>query len=150
MVFINLNRLEAIMPIEETIPGERYRLGQLIKAVVVEVRQDKGDPRVILSRKSDKFLRCLLEFEVPEIEEGSVVIKGIARVPGLKSKIAVGSLGEHVSTSAISTDPPNSALAVFGQLSTMSIMSSLSESSKSLFRYTSLEGDCMKFLNMHG
>ena len=107
MVFINLNRLEAIMPIEETIPGERYRLGQLIKAVVVEVRQDKGDPRVILSRKSDKFLTCLLEFEVPEIEEGSVVIKGIARVPGLKSKIAVMSTDDKI-------DPVGACVGVKG------------------------------------
>ncbi len=107
MVFINLNRLEAIMPMEESIPGERYRLGQLIKAVISEVRQDKGDPKVILSRRSDDFLKRLLEFEVPEIEDGTVVIKGIARMPGIKSKIAVMSVDDKI-------DPVGACVGVKG------------------------------------
>lgn len=107
MVFINLNRLEAIMPMEESIPGERYRLGQLIKAVVIDVRQDKGDPKVILSRRSEMFLKRLLEFEVPEIEEGTVVIKAISRIPGVKSKIAVMSIDDKI-------DPVGACVGVKG------------------------------------
>lgn len=107
MVFINLNRLEAIMPMEESIPGERYRLGQLIKAVIIDVHQDKGDPKVILSRRSEMFLRRLLEFEVPEIEDGTVVIKGISRIPGVKSKIAVMSIDDKI-------DPVGACVGVKG------------------------------------
>lgn len=106
-VYVNLHRLEAKMPLEEGIPGERYRVGGLIKAIIVEVREGKGDPEVILSRKSDKFLHKLLEFEVPEIEEGTVVVKGIARIPGKKSKIAVMSIDDKI-------DPVGACVGVKG------------------------------------
>ncbi len=106
-VYVNLHRLEARMPMEEGIPGERYRLGQLMKAVIIDVQETKGDPIVKLSRKSDKFLQKLLEFEVPEIEEGTVVIKGIARRPGVKSKIAVMSIDEKI-------DPVGACVGVKG------------------------------------
>ncbi|MDY6787219.1 MAG: transcription termination factor NusA, partial [candidate division WOR-3 bacterium] len=106
-VYINLNRLEAIMPMDETIPGERYRIGQLIKAVIIDVEENKGDPRVYLSRRSDKFLKRLMEFEVPEIEDGTVIIKGIARLPGIKSKIAVMSIDDKI-------DPVGACVGVKG------------------------------------
>lgn len=106
-VYINLHRIEARMSLDETIPGERYRLGGLIKAVVMEVKETKSDPEIFLSRKSDKFLQKLLEFEVPEIEEGTVVIKGIARNPGIKSKIAVMSVDDKI-------DPVGACVGVKG------------------------------------
>ncbi|MGE3063563.1 MAG: transcription termination factor NusA [bacterium] len=106
-VYVNLHRIEAKMPLDEGIPGERYRLGGLIKAVVREVKETKGDPEIVLSRKSEKFLQKLLEFEVPEIEEGTVVIKGIARIPGKKSKIAVMSVDDKI-------DPVGACVGVKG------------------------------------
>lgn len=106
-VYINLQRIEAKMPIEEGIPGERYRNGQLIKAVILNVLKTKGDPEVILSRRADRFLQKLLEFEVPEIEEGSVIIKAIARIPGRKSKIAVSSIDDKI-------DPVGACVGVKG------------------------------------
>jgi N utilization substance protein A len=106
-VYVNLHRIEARMPLDEGIPGERYRLGGLIKAVVLEVRETKSDPEIVLSRKSDKFLQKLLEFEVPEIEEGTVIIKGIARISGKKSKIAVMSVDDKI-------DPVGACVGVKG------------------------------------
>lgn len=106
-VYVNLHRIEARMPLDEGIPGERYRLGGLIKAIVLEVKETKSDPEIVLSRKSEKFLQKLLEFEVPEIEEGTVVIKGIARMPGKKSKIAVMSVDDKI-------DPVGACVGVKG------------------------------------
>jgi len=109
-VYINLSRIDAKMPIEEGIPGEKYRQGKLLKAIIIEVKKNKNnnkDPEIILSRKSDKFLQKLLEFEVPEIEEGSVIIKGIARVPGVRAKISIMSVDDKI-------DPVGACVGVKG------------------------------------
>lgn len=109
-VYVNLARLDAKMAFDETIPDEikNFRQGKLLKAVIIEVKKNNNkDPEIFLSRKSDEFLKKLLEFEVPEIEDESVIIKGIAREPGKRSKIAVMSVDDKI-------DPVGACVGVKG------------------------------------
>ena len=90
IVIMDLGKIEGIMPVKEQIPTENYRVNNKIKAVVVEVEKgEKGAPQVIVSRSHPDFVRKLLEFEIPEIYEGLIEIKSVARDPGKRSKIAV-------------------------------------------------------------
>ena len=89
--FVDLGRMEAILPGSEKVPGERYEQGSRIKAVIIEVRSEGKGPQVVLSRRSDELIRGLFELEVPEIADGLVVIRGVAREPGYRAKIAVES-----------------------------------------------------------
>ena len=89
--FVDLGRMEAILPGSEKVPGERYEQGSRIKAVIIEVRSEGKGPQVVLSRRSDDLLRQLFELEVPEIADGLVVIRQVAREPGYRAKIAVES-----------------------------------------------------------
>jgi len=82
---------EAILPNSEGIPGERFDHGARIKAVILEVRNGTKGPQIVLSRGSEEMIRRLFELEVPEVGDGLVVIKGVAREPGYRSKIAVES-----------------------------------------------------------
>ncbi|MBC7460678.1 MAG: transcription termination/antitermination protein NusA [Thermoleophilia bacterium] len=82
---------EAILPNSEGIPGERHDHGARIKAVILEVRSGTKGPQIVLSRGSDEMIRRLFELEVPEVGDGLVVIRGVAREPGYRSKIAVES-----------------------------------------------------------
>lgn len=88
-IIIGLPRAEAILPISEQVPGEHYRLGQRIKVYLVEVNRTPRGPQLIASRTHRNLLRRLFELEVPEINHGIVEIKGIAREPGSRSKVAV-------------------------------------------------------------
>jgi N utilization substance protein A len=88
-IIIALPRAEAILPITEQVPGEHYRLGQRIKVYLVEVNRTPKGPQLIASRTHRNLLRRLFELEVPEINHGIVEIKGIAREPGSRSKVAV-------------------------------------------------------------
>ena len=72
-------------------PGERYEHGARIKGVIIEVRSGTEGPQIVLSRRSEELIRELFELEVPEIEDGLVVIRAVAREPGYRSKIAVES-----------------------------------------------------------
>jgi N utilization substance protein A len=94
--FINLGRTEALLPIREQISRERYRQGETIRAVLLDVQKNTKGPQVILSRTHPMFLQRLFEMEVPEIKEKIVEIRAIAREPGLRSKIAVISHEEKV------------------------------------------------------
>jgi N utilization substance protein A len=89
--FVNLGRVEAILPGSEKVPGERYEQGSRIKAVIIEVRSEGKGPQVVLSRRSEQLIRELFELEVPEIADGLVHIRAVAREPGYRSKIAVES-----------------------------------------------------------
>ncbi len=89
--FVDLGKMEAILPGSEKVPGERYEQGSRIKAVIIEVRSEGKGPQVVLSRRSDELIRGLFELEVPEIADGLVVIRGVAREPGYRAKIAVES-----------------------------------------------------------
>ncbi|NLW59639.1 MAG: transcription termination/antitermination protein NusA [Firmicutes bacterium] len=95
-VYVDLGKTEGILPPHEQIPGERYEHGARIKAYIAEVKKGSKGPQIILSRSRSGFLKRLLEFEVPEIQEGIVEIKNIAREPGARSKVAVYSKYENV------------------------------------------------------
>ena len=88
-VIIDLGRTEAILPAEEQIPFERYRQGERVKTYIVEVKKTTKGPQIIVSRTHIGFLKRLFEMEVPEIYEGIVEIKAVAREAGFRSKLAV-------------------------------------------------------------
>lgn len=87
---------ELILPKEEQIPSDRYRKGETIRAVIKEVQNANNNPKVIISRTSPEFLRRLFEIEVPEIHDGLILLKGIARIPGERAKIAVESYDDRI------------------------------------------------------
>ncbi|UCF04811.1 MAG: transcription termination/antitermination protein NusA [bacterium] len=95
-ILVNLGRAEAYLPLREQIRKERYNQGDTMRAVIIEVDKDARGPQIILSRTSEIFLRKLFEQEVPEIFDGDVEIKSIAREPGGRSKIAVFSRSDKV------------------------------------------------------
>ena len=87
---------EAILPNSEGIPGERHDHGARIKAVILEVRNGTRGPQIVLSRGSEEMIRRLFELEVPEVGDNLVIIRGVAREPGYRSKIAVESTVQGV------------------------------------------------------
>jgi N utilization substance protein A len=93
---LNLGKTEAILPRREQIPAERYHSNQRLRAYVMEVNKTNRGPQIIVSRTHRNMLRRLLELEVPEIFNGTVEIKGIAREAGSRSKVAVAALQEGV------------------------------------------------------
>jgi N utilization substance protein A len=106
-ITLNLGKTEAVLPRGEQIPGERYRINQRIKAYVLEVQKTSRGPQIIVSRTHRNMLRRLLELEVPEIFNGTVEIKNIAREAGSRSKVAVVALQEGV-------DPVGSCVGMRG------------------------------------
>lgn len=98
---------ELILPKAEQIPSDAYRKGETIRAVIERVTNDNNNPKIILSRTSPKFLERLLEAEVPEIADGLIVIKKIARMPGERAKVAVESFDDRI-------DPVGACVGVKG------------------------------------
>ena len=98
---------ELILPKAEQIPADQYRKGETIRAVIERVDNENNNPKIILSRTSPKFLQCLLEAEVPEIADGLIAIRRIARMPGERAKIAVESFDERI-------DPVGACVGVRG------------------------------------
>ena len=98
---------ELILPKEEQIPSDRYRKGETIRAVIKEVQNANNNPKVIISRTSPEFLRRLFEIEVPGIHDGLILLKGIARIPGERAKIAVESYDDRI-------DPVGACVGVKG------------------------------------
>jgi N utilization substance protein A len=86
---LDLGKVEALLPQAEQVPSEPYRHGERLKAYIVEVRRTSKGPQIVVSRTHPGLLRKMFEFEVPEIAEGIVEIKAVAREPGHRSKIAV-------------------------------------------------------------
>ncbi|HXY71322.1 MAG TPA: transcription termination factor NusA [Actinomycetota bacterium] len=86
---LDLGKVEALLPQAEQVPSEPYRHGERLKAYIVEVRKTTKGPQIVVSRTHPGLLRALFELEVPEIAEGIVEIKAVAREPGHRSKIAV-------------------------------------------------------------
>jgi transcription termination/antitermination protein NusA len=82
-------RVEALLPRSEQVPGERYDHGQRIKAIISDVSAQAKGPSIVVSRRSPDLIRALFELEVPEIADGLVEIQNVAREPGYRSKIAV-------------------------------------------------------------
>ena len=95
-VTLSLGRAEADLPRQQQIPGERYRTHEKIRVYVVEVAQSNRGPQILVSRAHRNMLRRLLEYEVPEIYNGQVDIKNIAREAGHRSKVAVAALQDGI------------------------------------------------------
>jgi transcription termination/antitermination protein NusA len=93
---LDLGKTEALMPPSEQIPHERYEHGSRLKAYIVEVRRSARGPQIIVSRTHPGLIKRLFELEVPEILDGIVEIKSVAREPGHRSKIAVASNDKNV------------------------------------------------------
>ncbi len=106
-VTLSLGKVEAILPRSEQIPTERYSIGRRLRAYVSEVQKTSRGPTIIVSRTHRNMLRRLLELEVPEIYNGTVEIKAIAREAGYRSKVAVAALQEGV-------DPVGSCVGMRG------------------------------------
>lgn len=98
---------ELILPKSEQIPSDSYRKGETIRAVILRVDNENNNPKIILSRTSPTFLQRLLEAEVPEINDGLISIRKIARMPGERAKIAVESYDERI-------DPVGACVGVKG------------------------------------
>src|SRR5438045_6858977 len=95
-VLVDLGKVEALLPRSEQVDGERYEQGSRTQAVITEVRSGTKGPQVILSRRDPELITTLFELEVPEIADGLVEIRGVAREPGYRSKIAVESHAQGV------------------------------------------------------
>ncbi len=95
-ILVNHNGVELLLPKNEQIYKDRYRKGDTIRAVVVEVKRHGGNPTVIISRTSSLFLERLFENEIPEVFDGIIELKRISREPGDRSKVAVVSHDERV------------------------------------------------------
>ncbi len=95
-IYIDLGRIEGILPANEQMPNEHYEQGMRVKTYVVEVKKTTKGPQVLLSRTRTGLIKRLFELEVPEIQEGLVEIKSVAREPGYRSKIAVYSRDSQI------------------------------------------------------
>ena len=98
---------ELILPKSEQIPNDQYRKGESVRAVILRVDNENNNPKIILSRTSPQFLERLLEAEVPEINDGLISVKRIARMPGERAKVAVESYDERI-------DPVGACVGVRG------------------------------------
>lgn len=98
---------ELILPRAEQIPADQYRKGETVRAVILRVDNENNNPKIILSRTSPMFLERLLEAEVPEISDGLIAIRKIARMPGDRAKVAVESFDERI-------DPVGACVGVKG------------------------------------
>jgi len=95
-VYVDLGRATGVMFANESIPGEHYRTGERLRFLVLAVQEDTRLPGIILSRSHPKFVAKLFEMEVPEVADGAVEIKTLAREPGSRTKVAVASNAEGV------------------------------------------------------
>lgn len=95
-VYVDLDRVTAVLPPDQQIPGERYFGGQRIKIYLDKVIKTTKGPQLLISRTHPNLVRKLLELEIPEIKSGLVEVKAIARAPGVRCKIAVSSTDEKV------------------------------------------------------
>ena len=98
---------ELLLPKNEQIPGDFFRKGESVRAVVARVENPNNNPKIILSRTSTEFLLRLLEHEVPEINDGLITVQRVARIPGERAKIAVESYNERI-------DPVGACVGVKG------------------------------------
>lgn len=95
-IFVNMGRTEGILSVKEQVPGERFDVNDRIKVYIVDVKNSAKGPQVFLSRANSGLVKRLFELEVPEIEDGTVVIKSIAREAGSRTKMAVWTESENV------------------------------------------------------
>ncbi|MCK9555822.1 transcription termination factor NusA [bacterium] len=95
-IIVDLIKAEALLPFKEQCHGESYNIGNRIRAYIYDVRMSARGPEILLSRAHPNFVKKLFELEVPEISDGTVQIKGIAREPGYRTKVAVYSKDEKI------------------------------------------------------
>ena len=107
LIFVNLGKVEGVLPPEESVPGEDYSHGTRIRCYVVAVKMGPKGPVITLSRSHPKLVEELFKFEVPEIADGTVVIEGLAREAGHRTKIAV-------STKTASVNPKGACIGPRG------------------------------------
>lgn len=98
---------ELILPKTEQVPGDFFRKGEPVRAVISRVDNTNGNPKIIISRTDPMFLQRLMEAEVPEIHDGLIAIRKVARIPGERAKVAVESFDEHI-------DPVGACVGVKG------------------------------------
>lgn len=108
MLLVDDDNNELLLPKSEQIPGDFFRKGEVIRAVVLRVDNDNNNPKIYLSRTSPDFLRRLLEEEVPEINDGLITVHDIARIPGERAKISVESYDDRI-------DPVGACVGVRGR-----------------------------------
>lgn len=107
MLLVDDENNEIQLPKEEQIPTDYYRKGDTVRAIVLDVENKNNNPKIIVSRTSNDFLRRLFELEVPEIHDGLILIRAIARIPGERAKIAVESYDDRI-------DPVGACVGVKG------------------------------------
>ncbi len=107
MLLMDEDQNELIMPKEEQIPSDFFHKGDMVRAVVKRVDNPNNNPKIIVSRTDERFLRRLFEQEVPEIHDGLILIKAVARIPGERAKIAVESYDDRI-------DPVGACVGVKG------------------------------------
>ena len=107
MLLVDDENNELILPKSEQIPADQYRKGETVRAVIHQVNNENNNPKIILSRTSPEFLKRLLEAEVPEINDGLITIRRVARMPGERAKIAVESYDDRI-------DPVGACVGVKG------------------------------------
>ena len=109
-VVVDLGDAEAVMPMREKVPNEKYNIGDRLRFLLLKIDDpsNNGAAQIVLSRRSEDFIRKLFEAEVVEIADGSVVIKAVARLSGVRTKIAVMALDERV-------DPLGACVGMRGQ-----------------------------------
>ncbi len=112
---LDLGNAEALLPPSEQVPTERYKHGMRLKAYIVEVRKSTREPQVIVSRTHPGLVRRLFELEVPEIQQGIVEIKVVAREPGYRTKIAVYSKDKNVDPVGACVGPKGSRVKMVVQ-----------------------------------
>jgi len=106
-IYVRLNRIEGILPLDEQVPSEHYYRGQRLKFYLLEMSQRDKEPQIILSRSHPNLIRGLFELEIPEVHNGIVELKGLAREAGRRTKVAVATMQENV-------DPVGSCLGPRG------------------------------------
>ncbi|MFI3239015.1 MAG: transcription termination factor NusA [Bacteroidales bacterium] len=107
MLLLDDDKNELLLPKEEQIPSDFFRKGDTVRAVISNVDNKNGNPRITVSRTNEAFLRRLFEIEVPEINDGLILIRAVARIPGERAKIAVESYDERI-------DPVGACVGVKG------------------------------------
>lgn len=107
VLLVDKDNNELILPKSEQIPRDNYRKGETIRAVILRVDNENNNPKIIISRTAPEFLERLLELEIPEINDGLIAIRRIARIPGERAKIAVESFDDRI-------DPVGACVGVRG------------------------------------
>ena len=107
MLLLDDDQNELLMPKDEQIPGDFFHKGDMVRAIVKTVDNPNNNPKVIVSRTDDRFLTRLFEHEVPEVHDGLITIRRVARIPGKRAKIAVESYDDRI-------DPVGACVGVKG------------------------------------